>query len=158
VAAVFEQPGATNHLNALQVTNPAAPLHVAADNAALLRFRGGLSPLLTVWRRLNVEVDSMQMWTGNKPEPDRIRGQGQSWTFNTYSPSPNTWSTLAMSRWVLAEIGNNPAYLGEDFYYDGLMRSSAATFAIAKSTRTSFSVTYPSASVPPPAQFQSFLN
>jgi hypothetical protein len=32
---------------------------VAADNAALLRFRGGLSPLLTVWRRLNVEVDSM---------------------------------------------------------------------------------------------------
>jgi hypothetical protein len=81
VAAVFEQPGATNHLNALQVTNPAAPLYLAASNNAVLRFRGGVSPLLTVWRRLNVEVDSMQMWTGNKPAPDRSvpTGTGFRW-------------------------------------------------------------------------------
>jgi hypothetical protein len=35
-------------------------------------FGGVLSPMLTVWRKLHVEADTMLKWTGNKPSPDRL--------------------------------------------------------------------------------------
>ncbi|HTH49390.1 MAG TPA: hypothetical protein VMB21_17875, partial [Candidatus Limnocylindria bacterium] len=49
-----------NHnLSALQVANPANALYVSSDGSNVPGFAGEVSPPLTVWRKLHLEIDSM---------------------------------------------------------------------------------------------------
>jgi hypothetical protein len=59
VAAVLDTPGAQAHLDGLQVTNANLPFYVAPDSSYPANFIGGISPMLTVWRKLHLEIDSM---------------------------------------------------------------------------------------------------
>lgn len=47
-------------LNELQVANSSNDHYVSPDDEAVSGFIGGLSPTLTIWRRLHVEFDSMR--------------------------------------------------------------------------------------------------
>ena len=49
-------------LNKLTVTDPNSSSYVKPDNSVPVNFCGGLSPMLTVWRRLWLEFDSMGTW------------------------------------------------------------------------------------------------
>ena len=71
-----------NDLNFLQVANSNSSGYVAPNSTQAAGFNGAITPMLTVWRRLNVEVDSMQWYTGNKPSPDRAIATGDYWTGN----------------------------------------------------------------------------
>jgi len=71
-----------DHLAVLQVANPSAPGFVTADDQQVVGFNGKLSPLLTVWRKLHMEVDSMAagpFLPENKESPDRIVATGHHW-------------------------------------------------------------------------------
>lgn len=59
IAAVLDTPNAATHLNALQVFSADDDYYVSADNNAIPGFVGGLSPMITVWRKLHLEFDSM---------------------------------------------------------------------------------------------------
>jgi hypothetical protein len=75
VLTVSRQPGnnfrvaascETNSLARLTVTNNVPDtLYVPGSDAAVSGFPGHITPLLTVWRRLHVELDSMAAVTGN---------------------------------------------------------------------------------------------
>ena len=65
VAVIFLKPDGTpmegQDLSVLQVNDSTQPGYVPGDSEQQASgFSGGLSPMLTVWRKLNVEVDSMQ--------------------------------------------------------------------------------------------------
>ena len=68
VAALLDTPGASNHLNALQVSLPYSEMYVGASDAPALGFVGALSPMLTVWRKSHLEFDSMTAPPANEPE------------------------------------------------------------------------------------------
>ncbi len=51
---------AASALDTLQVSDPNAAGYVAADSSQPIGFNGVISPMLTIWRKLNVEVDSME--------------------------------------------------------------------------------------------------
>lgn len=59
IAVILNTPGADAHINQLQVTNANTPLYVTADTNQIAEFVGALSPMLTVWRKLHLEFDSM---------------------------------------------------------------------------------------------------
>jgi len=59
VAVVLDAPAAQAHLDQLQVTDANAPLYVTAGTNAVSGFVGGISPMLTVWRKLHLEFDTM---------------------------------------------------------------------------------------------------
>jgi len=69
VAALLEAPNATTHLNALQVTNQTGGLHVGPTNR-VKGFAGTMSPMVTVWRRLNLEFDSLTAPPTSTSDPD----------------------------------------------------------------------------------------
>lgn len=50
---------ATNNLSSLQVTNATNAFFVEAGTNVVTNFNGDLSPMLTVWRKLHLEIDSM---------------------------------------------------------------------------------------------------
>jgi len=63
----------TNNLNSLQTANESANGFVAADTDKVNGgFNGVLSPLLTVWRKLHLEVDSMTAVPTNGPEANFV--------------------------------------------------------------------------------------
>jgi len=55
VAATWDE----HLLNGLSVDYPQSDLYVPADDSQIPKFSGTLSPMLTVWRKLHIEVDSM---------------------------------------------------------------------------------------------------
>ena len=59
LAAVLDTEGASNHLNQLQVDNDSADFYVTPDTNQVPHFFGTVSPMLTVWRKLHLEFDSM---------------------------------------------------------------------------------------------------
>jgi hypothetical protein len=59
VAAVLDTPGAQAHLDSLQVATEAGDPYVSPDTNAVPDFVGGISPMLTIWRKLHLEFDSM---------------------------------------------------------------------------------------------------
>ncbi len=71
--AVTPFPTASN-LNVLQVNNPAGPMHVTADAQQPPEFNGDISPLLTVWRKLHIEVDSMAAPPTSGPNANYVTG------------------------------------------------------------------------------------
>ncbi len=73
VAAVLDLPGASNHLNALQV-NSTLDMYVGSGQEPAEGFIGGLSPMLTVWRKLHLEFDSMTNPPASGPEANFISG------------------------------------------------------------------------------------
>jgi hypothetical protein len=76
VAAILDIAGASalNHLNSLQVTNERAAMYVSADQKQVAGFLGAVSPMLTVWRKLNLEFDSMSAPPSSGSEANFIAG------------------------------------------------------------------------------------
>jgi hypothetical protein len=74
VAAVLNTVGADTNLNKLQVTNATALFYVTADNAQVPGFLGSVSPMLTVWRKLHLEFDSMTAPPASGPEANYLEG------------------------------------------------------------------------------------
>ena len=59
VAALLDTAGAANHLNQLHVASEFGEFYVWPNNEGIPGFVGGISPMLTVWRKLHLEFDSM---------------------------------------------------------------------------------------------------
>jgi len=83
VLTVSRQPGdnfrvaascATNMLSALTVTNSFGAPYVGGNNAPVAGFNGKITELLTVWRRLHVEVDSMAAVPTSGAEINTVSG------------------------------------------------------------------------------------
>jgi hypothetical protein len=70
---------ATQGVGTLQVSNKGNEGYVSPDGKPTNGFSGAISPLLTVWRKLHVEVDRMEPWQSLKPSPDRAVVNGESW-------------------------------------------------------------------------------
>lgn len=59
VAALLDTPGAQAHLDRLHAFHTNFPFYVSPNSNAVSGFVGGVSPMLTVWRKLHLEFDSM---------------------------------------------------------------------------------------------------
>lgn len=68
IAAILETAGAQAHLNSLQTTNEFEQFYVSADSQPVIGFAGALSPMLTIWRKLHLEFDSMAAPPATGPE------------------------------------------------------------------------------------------
>ena len=68
VAALLDTEGAAAHLDLLQVQNEPLFYYVTADNKQVSDFAGSVSPMLTVWRKLHLEFDSMAAPPSSGPE------------------------------------------------------------------------------------------
>jgi hypothetical protein len=75
IAGAFDQ----ESLTPLQVDSSAADSYVAPSETLVSGFNGGFSEMLTVWRKLHLEADSMSLWSGKKPGPDRVAVEIASW-------------------------------------------------------------------------------
>ena len=74
VAALLDTPGASNHLAQLQVANEVLPMFVPSGTNQIEGFVGALSPMLTVWRKLHLEFDSMAAPPASGPEANYVAG------------------------------------------------------------------------------------
>ena len=79
----------------LNVDIPNSSTFVASGNAQVKNFRGKVSPMLTVWRKLHIEVDSMEAVATNGTEANFETG-----AIDTYTPnSPATgFSTINLDK------------------------------------------------------------
>ena len=77
--------------------------------------------MLTVWRKLNIEVDRMEKWTGAKPTPDAASATGASWA----PPSART-TTLTLDAFL--------PYGSLNFYERGYVKSGSTIFDIVSTT------------------------
>ena len=102
-------------------------------------FEGVVSPMLTVWRKLHIEVDRMQKWQGVKPAPDRTTATASSWASN------GTWSSTLTLTSALPR--------GDNFYGGGFIRSGATQFDIATNTTSTITILH-SVGAGPPTQSQ----
>ena len=64
-------PMAGQDMSVLQVADKEADGYVPSGDQAPAGFNGVVSPMLTVWRKLHLEIDSMEAVPNPKPEPDR---------------------------------------------------------------------------------------
>lgn len=126
VALAFENV----ELNFLQVTAPHFGGGFVEGNSFQQprNFSGGIvSPMLTVWRKLNVEVDSM-----DKPPtfygPDKLRMIGREWVLNAPKPGQSVLHLDSAGLGVLMP----PSY---DFYEGGTITAGETTLEIARSSQ-----------------------
>ncbi|MEM1158448.1 MAG: hypothetical protein AAGH72_09350 [Verrucomicrobiota bacterium] len=106
-----------SELGSVQETDASATKYVSADDEPVEGFgSGAASPLLTVWRKLHIENDSMSMPV-TKPSPDRQTGTGSNWGTVT-SGGGNIRTTLVVS---LSES------VPTDFYASGKIVSGSQT-------------------------------
>lgn len=126
-------------LNVLQVTNPSGQGFVTPDDKSVSGFNGAITPMLTVWRKLHIEVDSMQALIPPKASPDRTTATGDNWGTN----GPFNVLHLASSL---------PG--GENFYEDGKIKSGGIEFQILQNDATS--ITHKSAN-PSQSEKNAFL-
>ena len=123
VAAVLDTPGASAHLDTLQSTNPAGAMHVTADQTFVKGFAGGLSPMLTVWRKLHLEFDSMDAPPASGPEANFVSG-------NVVSVRQN-FPVAGLSR---ISIRHNRREEGENLYEQGkLIITGFGTYRVRRS-------------------------
>jgi hypothetical protein len=108
-------------LNSLQVSGPGSGF-VTADSSAVSGFNGALTPMLTVWRKLHIEVDSMAAPTAEKESPDRVLATGDHWDWDASS---------GMNRPRLYLAGSLPE--GNNFYERGLLKAGGAEYRIFES-------------------------
>lgn len=125
-------------LNGLQVTNPGGQGFVTPDDKSVSGFNGAITPMLTVWRKLHIEVDSMQALTPPKASPDRTTATGDHWGNN----GPYNVLHLASSL---------PG--GEEFYEGGKIKSGGIEFKIVQNDATSITLQ----SNPTQSQKEAFL-
>lgn len=62
-------------MSVLQVTDKAANGYVPPENEPAQGFNGGVSPMLTVWRKLHIEQDTMAQVATAGPEQNFINGE-----------------------------------------------------------------------------------
>jgi hypothetical protein len=72
-------------LDKLQVENPLAQYYVHPDSSQVTGFNGVVSDMLTVWRRLWVEIDSMRAVV--RGAPDEVANRGVRWIQVVSPPS-----------------------------------------------------------------------
>jgi hypothetical protein len=149
VAVALMDDGA-QELTKAQVMNKGASGYIAGDSTQQpTGFNGVVSPMLTVWRKLNVEVDSMQKWPSSnpKPEPDRVTASATStqWQINSPNLGKATLATTSLPGPV-------------NFYENGYIKKGSLKFDIIENTSSSITVNYnaPSSS-PPTADLNQFL-
>jgi len=92
-------------LDALQVTNLATAKYVSADAKPVRSFSGIVSPMLTIWRKLYIEVDSMEAAPNPIPE-DRVTG-----TITSFADDTPNYGTVRLSLSVgLPDVANRFEY------------------------------------------------
>jgi hypothetical protein len=91
-------------------------------------FAGVVSPMLTVWRKLYLEIDTMTGVPSPRPKPDDSIATGMSWTG---SPDGTTW-TLNV-QWASGGHGTTV----EDFYKGGTVALGSLQMNIIGSGPTS---------------------
>ncbi len=109
-------------LNVLQVTNPGGQGFVTADDKPVSGFSGAVTPMLTVWRTLYIEADSMAAITTPKESPDRVDAVGDHWA---------TDSSGLQNRQRLYLAGSLPE--GNNFYERGRLKAGGAEYKIVES-------------------------
>ena len=134
-----------NGLTNLQVMDKNAESYIGGDsNQQPNGFNGVVSPMLTSWRKLHIEVDTMTKWQGDKPSPDRVMVAGVSWQKN----NPLGSSVLTLS-------GNLPE--GNDFYAGGFIKSGNTMFDVTASTENSIKIFHGSQNQPSEAEYNAFI-
>jgi hypothetical protein len=92
-------------IDALQVTNSTASKYVSPDNKPVRGFGGVASTMLTIWRKLYIEVDSMQAAPNPIPE-NRVTG-----TITTFADdTPNYGSVRVGLGAGLPDVANRFEY------------------------------------------------
>ena len=133
-----------NGLTNLQVMDKNAAGYIAGDTDQQPGgFNGVVSPMLTTWRKLHIEVDTMTKWQGDKPSPDRVMVTGVSWQKN----NPIGSSVLTLS-------ANLPE--GNDFYAGGFIKSGNTMFDATVSTDNSVKIFHGSQQ-PTEAEYNAFI-
>ena len=92
-------------LETLQVANSTTPKYVYADNKPIRGFGGVASPTLTIWRKLYIEVDSMEA----APSPileNRVTG-----TITSFADNPPNYGSVRLGLSVgLPDVANRFEY------------------------------------------------
>jgi hypothetical protein len=88
IAASFDGVGLGSDLEPgnLQSRHSNEANYVSPDDSQPSDFNGVVSELLTVWRKLHVEADSMSLWTGKKPSPERADVEIDHWQYERSLP------------------------------------------------------------------------
>ncbi len=127
----------------LQVTDSDGDGYVASGDGVVDGFDGAVSPMLTVWRKLHIEVDTMQKWQGDKPSPDRVMATGVSWVKN----NPGGMSVLTLSG--LPSVPDN-------FYLGGFIKSGNLQYDIISNTGNTIKIFHGS-NIPSDEQYDAFI-
>lgn len=118
-------------LNLLQVSNSAGAGYIAPDSDQQpFNFPGLVSPMLTVWRRLYLEIDSMDAVPSPREAPDEAVAVGNLW-------STNSAGGLTL---LIGWEGTNAGSSDEDFYKDGTVSNGTLTLNVTGSTHNTLTV------------------
>lgn len=109
-------------LNMLQVSSPGGQGFVTANHNAVSGFSGAITPMLTVWRTLYIETDSMAAPTTPRDSPDRVDAVGDHWGWDPY---------MGQNRAQLFLAGSLPE--GNNFYQRGRLKAGGAEYKIIES-------------------------
>lgn len=143
IAVALMDEGATE-LTKVQVMNKGAAGYIAGDSKQQPSgFNGVVSPMLTTWRKLHIEVDTMEKWAGDKPSPDRVMVTGVSWDKN--NPSGNSVLTLS-------GVPSVP----DNFYARGFIKAGGVQFNITSSTGNTVKIFHGS-NLPTDEQYNAFI-
>ena len=79
----------------LQIETPNAPGYIKPNSDAVPRLSGAVSEMLTVWRKLRIELDSMEAIPDPKPYPEQASPKALSWSSDgkTLRLAPDSLST-----------------------------------------------------------------
>lgn len=127
--------------------------NISADNAQLVSFSGVVSNLLTVWRRLHIEHDSMEEefnnYTDKQPDINRFIGEsviinspipGQT-TIDTFgpifSPSEDFYEGGSIKKFGPYKVisNTNNALLGDQIVLDGVLTAADISSVVDKLVR-----------------------
>jgi hypothetical protein len=110
-------------------------------------FNGVVSPMLTTWRKVNIEVDTMLKWQEDKPSPDRVMASAASpqWQVNVPNLGKARLDTTALP---------GPA----NFYENGYIKKGSIEFDIIENTSSTITINFNApTSSPPMDQLNQFL-
>ena len=129
-------------LDYLQVSDSDASGYVSPDDQQVSGFNGGISPMLTVWRKLHIEQDSMMAAPNPKPSPDQVRATG------------SYWERLAAQS-ILHLSAELPK--AANFYQGGKIKSGSVEFDFFENTAATITILHGKSNVPTSAQFDAFI-
>lgn len=143
VAVALMSDGATEISNVQVMDKNAAGYVPFGDKQPTSGFNGVVSPMLTTWRKLHIEVDTMEKWAGDKPSPDRVMVTGVSWDKN--NPSGNSVLTLS-------GVPSVP----DNFYAGGFIKVENLQYDITSSTGNTVKIFHGS-NLPTDEQYNAFI-